>query len=143
MPRAKQTADHILGDGEKPFLEQAKAFYRDLRSAAQHAPQGQVIHHVELLTLAKGREFLRQTAESIVQEQNDVLEKKNTVNVIADVNGNISDTAPITRCPPLAKSKQNVSTAVEPLRQRTFFGRVHGVCDLARQNENAVRGRRL
>ena len=76
MPRYELTDDQILDETETLFLEQAKAFFLELRHAAQHAPKGKVIRNVELLAFEKGRELLRQTTESIVQEQNDVLEKK-------------------------------------------------------------------
>ncbi len=38
MPRAQLTEEQILDDTEKLFLEQAKAYFRDLRQAAQNAP---------------------------------------------------------------------------------------------------------
>ena len=97
MPRYEMTDDQILADTEKFFLEQAKAYFLELRHAAQNAPKGKVIRNVELLALEKGRELLRQTTEHIVQEQNDLLEKKkNSANVTADANEDTSDTDRIT-----------------------------------------------
>jgi len=43
MPRAKMAENQIQDEAEKLFLEQAKAYYRDLRAAAQNAPDGKII----------------------------------------------------------------------------------------------------
>jgi hypothetical protein len=95
MPRAKQTDDQILDEGERLFLEQAKAYFRDLRQTAQDAPLGQIINRVDAFVFQKGREFLQKTFQDIIQEQNDLLEKKkNSGSAPADANENISDTEP-------------------------------------------------
>lgn len=92
MPRTKLTDDQILDEGEKLFLEQAKAYYRDLRQAAQTAPVGKILDRADAFAFQHGRELVRKSLESIVQEQNDLLEKKkNSDNVIADGNENTSD----------------------------------------------------
>ena len=67
MPRYELTDDQILAETETLFLEHAKAFFLELRHAAQNAPKGKVIRNVELLAFEKGRELLRQTTESILQ----------------------------------------------------------------------------
>jgi hypothetical protein len=93
MPRAKMTDDQIQDEGERLFLEQAKAYYRDLRQTAQNAPLGKIIRHVEVLAVQAGRELIRQSVESIMQDQNDHLEKKkNSGNASADANDDISAT---------------------------------------------------
>jgi hypothetical protein len=98
MPRAQLTDDQILDEGEKLFLERAKAYYRELRQVAQNAPVGKIINRADAFAFEKGRELVQQSLECIVQEQNDVLEKKkNSGNATADANGDISDTAPTTR----------------------------------------------
>src|SRR5215469_17686923 len=76
MPKAKQTNEQILDEAEKFFLEKAKAYYRDLRQAAQNAPYGKIIAHADAFVFEKGKELLQQSLEGIVQEQNDLLEKK-------------------------------------------------------------------
>jgi len=78
MPRHNLTPEQIEADAEKLFLEQAKACYRDLRQAAQNAPYGKMIHHADAFAFQHGRELIRQSLEGIVQEQNDLLEKKRT-----------------------------------------------------------------
>jgi len=93
MPRAKKTPEEIIDEGEKLFLERAKAYYRDLQQVAQNAPHGKIINHVEAIVFQKGRELVRQSFESVMQEINDALEKKkNSANATADENENISDT---------------------------------------------------
>ena len=92
MPKAKQTDEQILDEAEKFFVEQARAYYRDLRQAAQNAPYGKIIAHADAFVFEKGKELLQQSLEGIVQEQNDLLEKKkNSANVTADENENPSD----------------------------------------------------
>ena len=92
MPRAKLTDEQIQDEGETLFLELAKAYYRDLRQAAQHAPAGKVLRPVEAVVVEKGRELVRQSFETIMQEQNDVLEKKNSASATAVENVDTSDT---------------------------------------------------
>jgi len=50
------------------FLEQASAFFDDLQAAAKHAPYGKIIDKAELLAVEQGRELIRGSLESIVQE---------------------------------------------------------------------------
>jgi hypothetical protein len=93
MPRSNMTDEQIHDENEKLFLEQAKAYYRDLRKAAQNAPYGKIIDHADAFAFQQGRELIRKSLEQIVQEQNDTFEKKkNTGNVPADTNESISDT---------------------------------------------------
>ena len=93
MPKHDKTAEQIEAENERLLLEQAKAFIRDLRAAAQNAPHGKVIQRADAFTLLHGREFLRQTLEAIVQEQNDLLEKKTKFeSAIAADDENISAT---------------------------------------------------
>jgi len=92
MPNHDKTAEQIEAETDRFLLEQAKAFVRDLRAAAQHAPYGKVIQRAEAIAVLQGRELVRQSLEAIVQEQNDLLEKKKKHKpVTAAVNGNISD----------------------------------------------------
>jgi hypothetical protein len=93
MPRYELTDDQILDESEKLFLELAKSYYRDLRHAAENAPAGKILRHVEVVVQEKGRELVRQSFENIMQEQNDVLEKKKgSVNANADENEDTSVT---------------------------------------------------
>ena len=78
MPNLDKTAEQIEAENECFLLEQAKAFIRDLRATAQNAPYGKIIHLADAFALKAGREFTRQALETLVQEQNDLLEKKTT-----------------------------------------------------------------
>jgi len=78
MPRAQKTENQIQDENEKLFLEQAKAYYRDLRAAAQNAPHGKILQHADAFAFLNGRELIRKSLEGLVQEQNDLLEKKRT-----------------------------------------------------------------
>lgn len=76
MPRQKLTAEEIQDEAEKFFLEQAKAYYRNIRAAAENAPYGKMIAHADAFAFQNGRELIRKSLEHIVQEQNDILKKK-------------------------------------------------------------------
>ena len=76
MPRYDKTADQILDESEQLFMEQAKAYFHELRQVAENAPKGQIIRRAEMLAFQKGRELIRTSLETIVQEQNDLLKKK-------------------------------------------------------------------
>ena len=55
--------------GKTLFLEQAAAFYDDLKSAASHAPYGKVIDKAELFAIVAGRELIRSSLEAVIQGQ--------------------------------------------------------------------------
>ena len=96
MPRQELSADQIQDEAEALFLEQAKAYFRDLRQTAQNAPYGKIIAHADAFAVQHGRELIRKSLENIVQEQNDLLEKKrNSDNVPADENADTSATGTI------------------------------------------------
>ena len=81
MPNFDKTTNQIEAETDRFLLEQAKAFVRDLRAAAQHAPYGKVVQRAETVAVLQGRELVRQSLEAIVQEQNDLLEKKRNANL--------------------------------------------------------------
>ena len=68
---------HAESETEALILEQALAFYREIKTVAENSPDGQVLAQAEAVCLLKGREFLRKSLELTVQEQIDELEKKN------------------------------------------------------------------
>jgi hypothetical protein len=76
MPKHDQTSEQIETETDRLLLEQAKAFIRDLRATARNAPYGKIISLADAFAVKQGREFARQALETIVQEQNDLLEKK-------------------------------------------------------------------
>ena len=61
---------------EKLFLEQARAYFHDMRTVAQNAPDGQVINLAEEFAVKCGRELVRKSLEAVLQEQADEYEKK-------------------------------------------------------------------
>ena len=62
--------------GKELFLEQAAAYYDDMKAAAENATYGQTFNRAEAFAVLNGRELVRQSLEVIVQEQIDDLEKK-------------------------------------------------------------------
>jgi hypothetical protein len=61
---------------EALIAEQALAMYRELRSAAANAPDGQVISVAESLAIARGRELTRKSLETVLQGEIEASEKK-------------------------------------------------------------------
>ena len=64
MPNAQLTPEQVQDEAEKLFLEQAKAYYRDLRQAAQSAPLGKMI--AQAVAFQNGRERIRKSLQAIV-----------------------------------------------------------------------------
>jgi hypothetical protein len=67
-------------DSLTPFqrlvVEQAFVMAKELESAADSAPDGQVIDRCESFLLGSGRDFLRRVMESTLQSRAESLEKK-------------------------------------------------------------------
>ena len=61
---------------QRLVVEQAFVLAKELESAADSAPEGQVIDRCESLLLGHGRDFLRRVLESTLQSRAEVLEKK-------------------------------------------------------------------
>jgi len=59
------------------WLEQCAAYFDDLKSAAQNAPRGQVLNYVEAAVIEQGHELIRQSLETLIQDEIDEVEKKN------------------------------------------------------------------
>ena len=81
MSRKKQrqnvpTEFHAATEAEALFLEQAQAYFRDVRKVANDAPDGKVIDQVETAVFLKSRKLVQQSMELTLQEQVDDLEKK-------------------------------------------------------------------
>ena len=76
MPHFDKTPEQIEAATERLLLEQAQAFIRDLRATARNAPSGKILHRADAFAVERGREFTRTALETILQEQNDLLEKK-------------------------------------------------------------------
>ena len=54
---------------KKLFLEQAAAYYDELKLTAENAPYGRILANAEAFAVVQGRELLRQSLEGIVQDQ--------------------------------------------------------------------------
>jgi hypothetical protein len=61
---------------QRLVVEQAFVLAQELETAAESAPEGQVIDRCESLLLGNGRDFLRRVLESSLQSRAEHLEKK-------------------------------------------------------------------
>ncbi len=61
---------------QRLIVEQALVMAKELESAANSAPEGQVIDRCETFMLGFGRDFLRRVLESAIQSRAEALEKK-------------------------------------------------------------------
>jgi hypothetical protein len=61
---------------EALIVEQALAMYRELRRAAAEAPDGEVLNVAESLAVARGRELMRRSLETVLAEETEEVEKK-------------------------------------------------------------------
>lgn len=61
---------------ERLIVERALSFARELQSTATASPDGRVLHNAESFCFVQGREFLRNSLETVLQAQADAVEKK-------------------------------------------------------------------
>ena len=61
---------------QRLIVEQAFVLAKELESAVDSAPRGQVVDRCESLLLGHGRDFLRRAMESSLQSRAESLEKK-------------------------------------------------------------------
>lgn len=61
---------------EALIVEQALAMYREMRHAAAEAGDGDVLSVAEGLAVTRGRELMRKSLESVLQEEAQASEKK-------------------------------------------------------------------
>jgi hypothetical protein len=61
---------------QRLVVEQAFVLAKELETAAETAPEGQVIDRCESFLLGNGRDFLRRVLESTLQSRAELLEKK-------------------------------------------------------------------
>jgi len=54
---------------EELIVAQALAYYRDMKAVAKNAPCGQFLNYAETVALSKERELIRQSLETIAQEE--------------------------------------------------------------------------
>jgi len=73
MPTRQELADKTA---KEYFLEQAAAYFDDLKATAHNAPYGQFLNCAEAVALDKGRDLIRQSLETLVQEEIHDIEKK-------------------------------------------------------------------
>jgi hypothetical protein len=77
--RSAQTAREL-------FLEQAAAYFDEMKVAAANAPHGQIFNHAEAFAVQHGRELIRQSLEHLLQEQIDEHEKKKKRRFVRNAN---------------------------------------------------------
>jgi hypothetical protein len=58
------------------WLEQCAAYFDDLKASAKNAPPGQLVNCAETVAIEQGQELIRQSLETLIQEQIDEVEKK-------------------------------------------------------------------
>jgi len=73
MPSRPDRSDKT---GRELFLERAAAYFDDLIASAQNAPYGHVFDHAKAFAFCNGRELIRQSLETMLQEQIDGDQKK-------------------------------------------------------------------
>jgi hypothetical protein len=61
---------------EALVVEQALAMYREMQRTARAACDGQVLAKVEQLAVTRGREFIRKSLETVLNEEAQEIEKK-------------------------------------------------------------------
>jgi hypothetical protein len=61
---------------EALIVEQALAMYREMRDAAAQAADGEVLNVAESLAVARGRELMRRSLETVLQQEAEAGEKK-------------------------------------------------------------------
>jgi hypothetical protein len=61
---------------EALVVEQALAMYREMRTICRAAPDGQVLDRAEQVALQRGREFTRQSLESVLNAEAQEVEKR-------------------------------------------------------------------
>jgi hypothetical protein len=64
-----------LAPTQRLIVEQAFVLAKELETAAESAPDGQVIDRCESFLLGNGRDFLRRVLESTLQSRAEALEK--------------------------------------------------------------------
>ena len=85
---------------EALVVEQALAMYREMRSAAAKAADGEVLSVAESLAVTRGRELTRRGLETVLQEEIDAAEKK----------GRLSDRVSVEEAGRIAASRRGRSS---------------------------------
>jgi hypothetical protein len=63
-------------EAEAIVVQHALALYRDAKAHAKNAPHGQFLTYAEALTVVRGRELLKTTLQTLVQEEVNDFKKK-------------------------------------------------------------------
>jgi hypothetical protein len=77
--RSEQTAKEY-------FLEQAAAYFDEMKTITANAPHGQAFNHAEAFVMQQGQELLRQSFEATLQDQIDDFEKKKKRHSVQNAN---------------------------------------------------------
>jgi hypothetical protein len=67
---------HVNNPMEALIVEQALSMVREMKQAADAAPDGAVFEVAELLAVARGQEFTRKSLEVVLHDQAEAVEKK-------------------------------------------------------------------
>ena len=73
-PRSRQARNEQTATDY--WLEPCAAYFDDLKASAKNASRGQVINDVEAVANEQGQELLRQSLETLLQDEIDDIEKK-------------------------------------------------------------------
>ncbi|MCL2710467.1 MAG: hypothetical protein FWE95_06275 [Planctomycetaceae bacterium] len=78
MSKPDQASSAVTPQSEAEALvvQHALAFYRDMKRNAQNAPIGQFLNCAEAIAVAKGREFITTSLQTLTQEEVNDTEKK-------------------------------------------------------------------
>lgn len=77
---------------EALFLEQARAYFPEMKEVGKNAPFWKCLDAAEQFAVEKGRELIRSSLESIIQDRVDEIEKK--IPTLAEEAGDIEATQP-------------------------------------------------
>ena len=78
---------------EALVVEQALAMVREMKRAADAAPDGKVLDQAEMIAMSQGRELTRKSLEAVLNDQAQEVEKKGRRADVVSVErrGNIAD----------------------------------------------------
>jgi len=76
LPPTTSFAVTPQSEAEALIVQHALALYRDTQALAKNAPHGQFLNYAEAAVVEKGREFLKTSLQTIVQEEINEVEKK-------------------------------------------------------------------
>ena len=104
MPR-RENCTHKTA--KELFLEQAAAFFDDLKTTAENAPYGQFFNYAEAFSVQQGQKLLLQNLENLTQEGIDEFEKKRNDALPAVPNEKKASRIPMERTNECPRNRKN------------------------------------